>query len=335
MPPRAGDPPHALRDAIERSKPPRWPTFTRAVEVPAPIAFPREPFAAELARHEELVRAHLEGLAFRARGIPGSELPPFEFVDWYVGEIVERRGRLSGPSVYYRRAYAAHDYQNLLGVRHALQVRPGRHRLQVIVRTDDLVSLHVARVEEVPTGKTAVARSLVLESPSVVFEPVRQEHARGAARTTVYWQAAPGAVVHAAFTTAPERGGSNADAADRLFALRTEEITRAVWGGGAHHRLAQGFLWYCDNRSSGEHACAVDFGFADMFAVLDGYPSIQKALAAHRAYGDWVPVVIDSRRHGSLRWLPMRAGLDESRRPDAVDEAKRGGELHLVEDDCG
>jgi hypothetical protein len=68
---------------------------------------------------------------------------------------------------------------------------------------------------------------------------------------------------------------------------------------------------------------------------VDRYPTIQKALAAHRAYGDWYPVVIDSLRHGSLRWLPMRAGLEESRRPDPVDEAKRGADLYLVEDDCG
>jgi hypothetical protein len=332
---RSAQRPFALERAIESSEPPPWPTFTRATEVPAPIAFPREPFAAELARHEGLVRANLDGLAFLARETSGSELEPFALVGGRVGEIIERGGKLVGPRVYYGRACAAHHYQNVLGVRHALQVPPGRHRLHVIVRTDDLVSLHVARVHEAPVGKTGVARSLVLESPSVVFEPVRQEHARRGGRTTVYWQSARGAVVHAAFTTAPETECSAAEAADRLFALRTERMTRAVWGGGAHHRLAEGFLWYYDSPSSGERASAIDFPFAEMCEIVHGYSAIKSAIAAHRAYGDWYPVVIDSRRHGSLRWLPMRAGLEESPRPDPVDEARRGGDLYLVEDDCG
>jgi hypothetical protein len=36
-------------------------------------------------------------------------------------------------------------------------------------------------------------------------------------------------------------------------------------------------------------------------------------------------------RYGGVRWLPMRAGLDETTRPEEVDEVSQGRHLRVVE----
>jgi hypothetical protein len=326
-----GDPrrPVVLRDATRRPRAPERPRFTPAIELPAPIAFPREAFAAELARHEEIVRAHLDVLAFQTRSPAQEPFGPYDGVNFSVG-LIDVRGGEERPARVDDRAYAAYVFERLLGVRHRLQLHPEHEVLEVIVRSEDVVSLHVTRVRTVPRGKTTVTRSLALETPAAVFEPTRQEQARQGGRLAVYWQAASGGEIHEAFTTVPEPARSHAEATDRLFALRIEHIRRAVWGGGGQG-LSEGFVWYVDNGSSGEAAMRVEHRHEGMLGFLQGQPAIRRALAEHRAYGDWYPVVVDCVRHAGLRWLPMRAGLDESTRPAPVDEANRESTLQVVE----
>ncbi len=322
--------PLELEDATRCSAVPECPLFGSAIELPAAVTFPREPFAAELARHEALVREQLGALAFLARQPSGDILGPYDCVHGFVGEIDARGNGAPGLHVIHR-AVAAHVFADILGVRHRLQIKPEPGLLEIIVRTDDLVSMHVARVEETARGKKAVTRSLVLEAAAVVFEPTRQEHARVAERIAIRWQAAAGGEVHEAVTTAPAPARSPVEATDRLFALRADRIRRAVWGGGRGEPLSEGFLWYSYTRTGGESALRVDYRRGDVLGVLQAFPDIRRALGAHRAYGDWYPVVVDSVRHAGLRWLPMRAGLGESTRPDTVDEVNRKAQLHAVE----
>src|SRR5579859_1646852 len=58
---------------------------------------------------------------------------------------------------------------------------------------------------------------------------------------------------------------------------------------------------------------------------------VKRAVARHRAYRDWFPVVVHGVRYGGVRWLPMRAGLDEATRPEEVDEVSHGRHLRVVE----
>ena len=317
----------ALEDPTRRraADPDRFPC--PVFEVPEPIAFPREPFVQELERHRALVREHLGELAFQARA-PTDVCGPFFDLSRDIGEIFVRGTRVK--SVYVlERAHLAAPYDKQFGVRRRLQSRAQDGCLEVLVRDDDLVSLHVTRLREEHGPKGAVSRFFELdESAPAIVEPTRQEHARWRGKTVVHWQAKAGGEIHRAETSAPEPARSIGDAVDRHMAYRLEEIRRAAWGS---RHLEAGYVLVFVIRSSGDAVVLADHKTSAWLGVLHELPAIRRAIALHHDYRCWFPVVVDGVRYAGLRWLPMRAGLDESSRPPGVDEVPVGRHLRIVE----
>ena len=208
---------------------------------------------------------------------------------------------------------------------------PDKGTLDILVRTDDLVSLHRTRLSTTPLGKTAARRTFVIDPTPLVVEPTRQEHARAPGRTRGFWQAPVGGRLHEAVTTAPEPARSNAEVVDRVVEHRLEDIRRAIWQASRSYREYEGYVWLTLNRISGEGLHTVDFLRGGIIDILSQYPNIQRALHRHRPYRDWHPVVVDGVRYAGLRWLPMRAGVDESTRPPSEDEVSVRGHLWVVE----
>jgi hypothetical protein len=303
--------------------------FLRPVfEVPEPIAFPSEPFAEELERHRALVREDIDGLAFQAR-MPADELgdEPF-YTCKRIGEIVVVGTKVQSAYILGRADLAA-PYEKQLGIRRRLQSQADDGCLEVIVRGDGLVSLHVTRLRVTHGPKDTVSRRFELdESAPVIIEPTRQEHARWQGKTIVYWQAKAGAEIHRAETTAPEAASSIAEAVDRQVAYRHEEVRRAAWES---RDLGSGFVLVSVNRLSGDIVLPADHRSAGLFGLLEGFPGIRGAVALHHDYQSWFPVVVHGVRYAGLRWIPMRAGLDEATRPPNRDEALTGGHLRVVE----
>jgi hypothetical protein len=277
------------------------------------------------------VRAHLDALALQAREPNPEPLGPFDGVNLLVG-LVSVRGAEVCEVRSVDRTTAADRYQRLFGIRHVLQVLPAIETLDVIVRTDDLVSLHRTHLVTTPLGPTTVRRTFVPDPAPLVFEPRRQEHARERGRTRIFWQATAGGEVHEAVTNAPEPARSNAELVDRLFALRYDRIQRAIWESAGHQDLSDGYIWFANNRLAGEGIVPVDFVGGGTLGILQQYPAICRALLDHRPYRDWYPVVIDGVRYAGLRWVPLRSGVEESTRPANVDEVSADGHLRVVEE---
>ncbi len=319
--------PVVLRDAAVVAAVEGTPSFScSSAEIPGPVAFPREPFAGAPARHEELLRAQLGGLLFLARKEPYVE-QPLDSIYCDVAEVLER-----GADVPYlgfvSRAYAAHLYERFFGIRRTLFLNPGSHRLHVVVRTRDLVSIREVEVRAERLAGGAVRRSLALGDGPVVFEPRRQEHRALPGRTVVYWQAREGGEVSVSETDHPAPPASRREEIDRLLALREDVVRREIWR--RPRGAADAVVWFCGTRTGGESIVAVRLESARALDVFTHYPAIDAALSRARS-GDWFPVVVDRVRHAGLRWLAMRPGLDEATRPECVEEQRRGSALCAVE----
>jgi hypothetical protein len=303
--------------------------FLRPVfEVPEPITFPREPFVEELEQHRALVREHIDGLWFQVR-LPADDLDdvPFSTVR-NIGEILVVGTNVQSAHVLGRVDLAAR-YEKQLGIRRRLQSHAESRCLEVIINGDSLVSLHLTRLRETHGPKDTVSRRFELdESAPVIIEPTRQEHARWRGKTVVYWQAKAGAEIHRAETTAPEAASSIAEAVDRQVAYRHEEVRRAAWESWD---LGSGFVLVSVNRLSGDSVLQADHVSAARFGVLEGFPGIRRAVALHQDYKSWFPVVVHGVRYAGLRWIPMRAGLDEASRPPNFDEVLTRGHLRVVD----
>jgi hypothetical protein len=320
--------PVELEDATRRRLPPDLSRFRRPIiEVPEPIAFPREPFAQELEQHRALVREHTDSLAFQAREPADEWFDAFFHLPWNVGEIDVRGAQ--GKSVFVlSRAPVAARYEKQLGIRRRLQSEPEDGCLEVVVCSDNLVSLHVTRLRVEHGPKGTVSRFLELdESAPAIVEPTRQEHARYRGKTVVYWQAEAGRKIHRAETTAPEPTGPIGDAVDRHLAFHRERIHRVAWDW---NRLGDGFVWVVASPTSGDRVAGVDRATAGWLGVLYRLPTIRRAVALHRDHRRWYPVVIDAIRYGGLRWLAVHAGLDEATRPPNLDEVPTDEHLRIV-----
>jgi hypothetical protein len=201
--------------------------------------------------------------------------------------------------------------------------------MEVVVRSDDAVTLHVTRLRETRGPGGTVSRVFELdESVPALVEPTRQEHARHGGKTIVYWQARAGGEVHRAVTNAPEEARSIGEAVDRHLAAHLEEARRAVWESP---RLDATYVLVFANRLSGESVMLVDHAKTAWLDVFHAFPALREAIERHRAGHDWFPVVVLAVRYGGVRWLPMRVGLDETTRPADVDETPRGKHLRVVE----
>jgi hypothetical protein len=300
-----------------------------AFEIPEPIAFPGEALSGELEHHGAIVREQLDGLWFQVRKPADDDaVGPFDGVGWLVAEVVVRNAKATVASVL-NRAQLANDYEKILAVRRRLQRVGEAGCLEVIVRGEDAVSLHVTRLREGQGPKGTVSRVFeVDESVPALVEPTRQEHARYGGKTVVYWQAKMGSEVYRAVTSAPEPPRSIAEAVDRYVAFHLEDVRRAVWDS---RELGATFALVGANRLGGEHVLVVDHMAARWVDLLADFPASREAIERHREYRDWFPVLLHAVRFAGVRWLPMRAGVDESTRPKNVDESSRSGHLRVVE----
>jgi hypothetical protein len=303
--------------------------FTRhRFEVPEPIAFPREPFAEVLERHRAIVRAHLDALTFQCR-TPADGLDAFFGMRSSAATIALWRDQVRVADVF-ERAFVARQYESIFAVRRRMQARrDDDDSLDVVVRSDDAVSLHVARLETRHGPRGTMERRLVLdETTPPIVEPARQEQAHHDGKTIVYWQATAGGAVRRAVTTAPERARSVGEIVDRLLELRLDDARRAQW---ELSRLGAGYVLIFNNRLGGEAVIPAAHRVAGWLGILDDFPRVARAVARHRRYRDWFPVVVDGVRYAGVRWLPMRADVDPATRPENVDEVKQGAHLRVVD----
>lgn len=300
-------------------------------DIPDPIAFPREPFADALARHEALVRARLDALL--ARELDGqSRNEVLDSIHDDVGEISVLGSARPHVWVGGRNPLARH-FPNLSGIRRRILTQADRLRLDVVVHTDDLISIRETELRVVRHADGTWKLALVLESPEVIHEPTHQELTRSTPLAVVRWQARAGADVHETTTRLLPPKRTDDEAIDRFFAVREARVRRALWESRRDPTLRGGFVWLQDSWLLGIRVSVVGPSGPFMFMALHEYPRIQQAISARRRDPRWYPVLVDRWHYAGLRWLAMCVDAPERDRPPSVDERRYlRGYVHAVSD---
>jgi hypothetical protein len=275
-----------LTDLSFLRKYPEW-----SLILPEAVPFPHEPFRKSLDEHRRLLEEH--------RGRIREELRKADYSAHAIGNaaiIVDARKR--PPEILMmEREDAVYATGDLRGAMHTLLFEPPSYQLYVAVCTADVLSLHLARLEE---------DALVYKAHDIVVEPFAQMH-----RSTGYddfsvtrWMHPDGEVRYA-WVPVPPIPETEDEAIDRIvvkFDWRIRrEIKRYLDEGGTHPFVAAVTCSISEGDAVGVYA-----GASVRRDVL--YPSLREELTA-RARDGIVPVVVMRDHAVGVRWLAM-AGYD-------------------------
>lgn len=286
------------------------------------LACPRSEFDAILARHEALLRAHLQVLTFLARRKFDHRL--FVTIDEYAAEI-DARGKAAPRLAFRERTEMATSYADVASVAHRLAASPGRERVPVVVIDDYAVSVRRLDVWIQYTGERRKHRELMLEDGPVTFEPVRQHVEQQGDTWVRRWRSRASSPVREERFTLRPPASSPEECLDRLFAACQERLRERI----AHARkmgwpMDQPIFWCGPGERFGPYARTVayqrDFWPEDLFEF---WPQCDLVLRKPWTPG-WHPVLVTRKPIGGIRWIALEPGVDERTRPASVTEWKAG-----------
>jgi hypothetical protein len=293
-----------------------FPAWT--ITLPAPLAFPREPFAAALAEHARLLQEHAERLLLLSRELATSQYPPLPVVD--LAAVIAARPDAEAEVRVEQRGDIAHYVAHYRGVLRPLLFRSEAPQLPIVVIARGAISLHVATIAPAICGDRAPHR-LVVDPACLAVEPLVQEHRTsdlGPLLVTRWMH--PDREARYAWVTIPPEPESDEEATDRVlghYGPLAQERLRTFLSVNARAVKPIVLVMSVPDYGDGVHVTGAD----ELSSMRDEFPAILHAIDAHRDE-EYVPVLVFMGKKAALRWTARREGLDRQEPPHLVESLR-------------